>query len=242
MLQKKDLQAQLDSLFLEINDTKISVKKLNAQHEQLDKQNREWRQEYYRSKLERYQALLRKTRQDLEQYQENERGESFLATVNYYFFCTPKIKKLQKKQDILSDLVEITRRLSLDPVVYLDDFVLKLEKKLIGLTCEDDAFFLLEEPYFEATFVVVKKRELERKLKALRKTLRFISKVARRRFCRDLRYSYRTIIRFLFKNMDDLSSDDNGLFLPGKNNFIVYSLTNQIHEFKNYNRAVKIYS
>jgi hypothetical protein len=77
-------------------------------------------------------------------------------------------------------------------------------------------------------------------LNKLKSRLQFYFKSKNKSACIDIRQSYRRIIHFLFKNMDDESGNDNNLFVTNLKQFITSSIIDHVQLLRF--RSIKKYT
>lgn len=99
---------------------------------------------------------------------------------------------------------------------------------------DDDFLFILED-------IREYKENLHSHLNKLRSKLIILCSNKSISLKRDIRKSYRNIIHFIFKNMNDQSGDDNNLFFQQFQNTNYYTLNHVIHEQKLNYRTIRIY-
>lgn len=105
------------------------------------------------------------------------------------------------------------------------------EKELRELECSFNSIYGNNDQYssiHELTDLLIDISELKESvlnpLKKLKGRLQFYFKNKNKNTCIDIRQSYRRIVHFLFKNMDDESADDNNLFVTNLQQFITSSI------------------
>jgi len=126
-------------------------------------------------------------------------------TSTYQFNSEAAKQKLEKRKEILVEAIR-----TIDEFIATNDESLKFSIKQIEseLLLYIDPFEYLCDP-LEATYRVYETSTNPKKfiLKRLKVSIRkIVIKISR-----DLRFSFRSIVRFLFKNMDDNSGDENVL-------------------------------
>ena len=183
-------QIQVDNLFIEKS-------KLESQIFYEDKKN------YFKKLLAKSQSVI----SSYEYYSLNQDPVHLdLQTRLYNFF--PNIENHYIKENILGNLISVTDKL----VIYYDDQDLKDQYKKLELELNNylDGFDLLIF-HLGALSRVSNVSELKEQLHYIKNELYFSLRNKLLAISRDLRQSFRDIIKFLFKNMDDESHDINAV-------------------------------
>jgi len=183
-------QIQIDNLFLEKRRIESHI--------------------FYEGKKNYFKRLLAKSQDVIKSYEFYASSENpilfDLQTSLWNFF--PNIKHHYAKETLLSKLISVTDKL----ILHYDDLDLKNEYKKLELELNSylDGYDLLVL-HLESLSKKSDVSELKVRLHYIKNEIFYSLRSKFLLVSRDLRQSFRDIIKFLFKNMDDESHDNNGL-------------------------------
>jgi hypothetical protein len=182
-----------------------------------------------------YQQQLEECNADLGAIHNCFDGEDGSLENIFQRFYATRTKDLEHQKALLLGLIDIGVRL----VVSGKDSVMEFEFRQLEAEIGSYIFLLHDiEGYLHPPFdpgknsavkAAIVKRIRER-LKELRARVRLLIKKCRLGFLPDLRQRFRSIMRFLFKNLDDCGDDDNALTDLQASLFIITNNKNEKHK------------
>lgn len=205
-------QIQIDNLFME-------KRKLESQIFYEDKKS------YFKKLLAQSQSLISSY-----EYYCSKQDSVHLDVQSRFFNFFPNIENHYAKEDILSKLISVSDKL----ILHYDNQDLKDEFKKLELELHNylDGYDLLVF-HLGRISKASNTSDLKVQLHYIKNELYFSLRNKFLAVSRDLRQSFRDIIKFLFKNMDDESHDHNAL----KTNFLtaLYYQNKHFHHGKERN-------
>ena len=185
----------------------------------------------FENKLAKYKNELNESTEILDTYYYGG------ATVSY-FTHIDKFRDYEKRQTLLEIIAVLNELIKGHSESHLEKLA-ELESTLKEINGEQENCIVYVNEFYPVITEI--KASIKANIKGLRKKLPLLIRFKYRMVGRDIRESFRNIIRIIFKNMDDQSGDDDNLFVY---NFIQLQIINQkfwFHEQEINYRSASVY-